>query len=133
MKKQNLWIILGLIAVILIVIGVKYKESSTNNGLSVDYELKEGSYFNEDGNVLGACTEQNVKSPDGAGYSFNTKYFDENGNLVGSCSSYNGPGSSGWKGGCDEALFENGLGTKLENPNSDYYGRVIPKYVCTME
>ncbi len=134
MKKSTSWIILALIVVVLIVIGVKYKESATSNGgFQVNYDLKEGSYFDENGNVLGACTGQNVKSPDGIGYSSYTKFYDSAGNLVGSCSSYNGPGSSGWKGGCDEDLFENGLGTKIENQDSTYYGRVIPKYVCMIE
>lgn len=119
MKK---WIIIVLVFGIIILFGLMayYKL----------YGLKHGKYYDNQGNLLGSCTYI-LDKPNGlislTGWS-TTKFYNLQGVLVGTCTDYSGPGSSGWKGGCDENAVNNGVGEKVQT--EIYAGKVGQKYSC---
>ncbi len=126
--KRNSIIILTLAIIIFVSIFswvLINKEAKNENGL-----INEGAYFDDNQNLLGKCIKEEVLSQDGYGVWTYDTFYDNKGNLAGSCSSYSGPGSSGWKGGCDENAVQNGIGTKIESDDPGYTERVSQKYFC---
>ena len=93
MKKARLTILI-ILAVLLIVLVIYILNGVTpKSGISTE----EGKYYDIDGNVIGNCMIEVIKSS----FSSVETFYNANGDLIGNCTSYVGPGSSGgWKGGC---------------------------------
>lgn len=95
MKK--IIIILALFSIVLVAgCGSTDEPTSTT---TEEYQPKIGSYFDEEGNLLGKCGAHSSES------SYGDEFYDLEGNYIGKCSWRSGPGSSGDHGFCTNEVI----------------------------
>lgn len=122
------------ILIIVIIVGIILVFTFTNRKVEqkpAQFSKQEGKYFDKDKNLLEMCTIEFVASQNGYGGIYTYKFYDLKGNLLGSCWEYGGPGSSGYKGGCDENALKNNVGEIIQGEGAGINaGRTILKYRC---
>ena len=84
-------------------------------------ENQTGSYYDENGSLLGNCTA--INNP--YAHDLTTNYYNLKGEFIGSCGSYHGPGGSGGNGYCDNEL----VGRPFKK-GSSHEGQLTDRYVC---